>query len=146
MYVCMIHTYMQTYIYNIFLCNILINWHSYIYIYIYIYIYYIYIVVFKETVLPKMTFTENRLTLFVFFHQNRFGEIQHNITWSPMDTLQWMGAIRMRVQTADKNITAIHTTPVHHLICCELKSCMFVRNKSTNKSFNSQHHFCSKYP
>ncbi len=25
-----------------------------------------------------------------------------------MDTLQWMGAVRMRVQTADKNITIIH--------------------------------------
>ncbi len=27
----------------------------------------------------------------------------------------WMGAVRMRVQTADKNITIIHTTPVHQL-------------------------------
>ncbi len=26
-----------------------------------------------------------------------------------METLQWMGAVRMRVQTADKNITIIHT-------------------------------------
>ncbi len=26
-----------------------------------------------------------------------------------MDPLQWMGAVRMRVQTADKNITIIHT-------------------------------------
>ncbi len=25
-----------------------------------------------------------------------------------MDALQWMGAVRMRVQTADKNITIIH--------------------------------------
>ncbi len=32
-----------------------------------------------------------------------------------MDPLQWMGAVRMRVQTADKNITIIHTTPVHFL-------------------------------
>ncbi len=37
------------------------------------------------------------------------------ITCSPMDSLQWMGAVRMRVQTADKNITIIHTTPVHQL-------------------------------
>ncbi len=29
--------------------------------------------------------------------------------------LQWMGAVRMKVQTADKNITVIHTTPVHPL-------------------------------
>ncbi len=35
-------------------------------------------------------------------------EIQHSITCSPMDALQWMGAVRMRVQTAGKNITIIH--------------------------------------
>ncbi len=29
-------------------------------------------------------------------------------TFSAMDALQWMGAVRMRVQTADKNITIIH--------------------------------------
>ncbi len=29
-----------------------------------------------------------------------------------MDALQWMGAVRMRVQTADKNI---HTTPQKQL-------------------------------
>ncbi len=27
---------------------------------------------------------------------------------SPVDPLQWMGAVRMRVQTAYKNITIIH--------------------------------------
>ncbi len=37
-----------------------------------------------------------------------FGESQHSITCSPMDALQWMGAVRMKVQTADKNITIIH--------------------------------------
>ncbi len=31
-----------------------------------------------------------------------------------MDALQWMGAVRMTDQTADKNIT-IHTTPVNQL-------------------------------
>ncbi len=46
-----------------------------------------------------------------------------------MDHLQWMGAVRMGVQTADKNITIIHTTPVHQLI---EKRCIFVRNKSLN--------------
>ncbi len=35
----------------------------------------------------------------------------------------------MRVQTADENITIIHTTPVHQLMSCEAKSCVFVRNK-----------------
>ncbi len=32
-----------------------------------------------------------------------------------MDPLQWMGAVRIRVQTADKYITIIHTTPVNHV-------------------------------
>ncbi len=32
-----------------------------------------------------------------------------SITCSAKDSLQWMGAVRMRVQTADKNITIIHT-------------------------------------
>ncbi len=36
-----------------------------------------------------------------------------------MDPLQWMGAVRMRVQTADKNITIIHTV----FTSCEMKSC-----------------------
>ncbi len=33
---------------------------------------------------------------------------QIRITCLLMDLLQWMGAVRMRVQTADKNITIIH--------------------------------------
>ncbi len=37
-----------------------------------------------------------------------------------MDPLQWMGAVRMKVQTADKNITIIHTTPVHQLMSCKV--------------------------
>ncbi len=41
----------------------------------------------------------------LFVHQNWFGEIWHYIICAP---LQWMGAVRMRVQTADKNITVIH--------------------------------------
>ncbi len=43
--------------------------------------------------------------------------------------LQWMGAVRMRVQTTDENITIIHNlTPVHQLMSCEVKSYMF-KNK-----------------
>ncbi len=42
-----------------------------------------------------------------FLHQNRFGALHH----SPMDPLQWMGPVRMRVQTADENIPIIHK---HH--------------------------------
>ncbi len=30
-----------------------------------------------------------------------------------------MGAIRKRVQTADENITIIHTSLVYHLVSCE---------------------------
>ncbi len=39
------------------------------------------------------------------------------ISVSAMDALQWMGAVRMRVQTADKNITIIHkwSTPLQSI-------------------------------
>ncbi len=58
-----------------------------------------------------------------------------------MDPLQWMGAVRMRVQTADKNITIIHTTPVHQLTSGEDK-----KNKSIIKNFFiSNHCFQLKY-
>ncbi len=56
---------------------------------------------------PKMKPGENVYTL-IHAIQNRFGYIYHCITCSPVDYLQWMGAVRMRVQTADKYITIIH--------------------------------------
>ncbi len=31
-----------------------------------------------------------------------------------MDPLQWMGAVRMRAQTADKNITMIHMHTIYN--------------------------------
>ncbi len=37
-----------------------------------------------------------------------------------MDPMQWMGAVRMRVQTADRNITIIHIIPVHELMSCQV--------------------------
>ncbi len=44
-----------------------------------------------------------------------------------MDLLQWMGAVRVRDQTADKdNPQVIHMTTVHQLTFYEVKSCMFV--------------------
>ncbi len=56
-----------------------------------------------------------------------------------------MGAVRMRVRTADKNITIIHT-PVHQLMPCEAKICVLVRNKSIIKMFlTSNHCFQLKY-
>ncbi len=64
-----------------------------------------------------------------------------------MDPLQWMGAVRMRVQTADKNITIIHMTPVHQLKSwSKKKKSMFVRNKSIIKCLLTlNHHFSPKY-
>ncbi len=47
-----------------------------------------------------------------------------------MDLLQWMGAVRMRVQTADTNITIIHK-----LTSWEIESGMIVRNKTVIKAF-----------
>ncbi len=59
----------------------------------------------KGIVWPKMSIcwhphAHRRCRWVCFFI--RFGEI------SPMDPLQWMGAVRMRAQTADKNIRIIH--------------------------------------
>ncbi len=59
----------------------------------------------------------------------RFREMLQCITCSAMDALQWMGAVRMRVQTADKNITIIYITPVHQFTSWEDKM-RVVRNKS----------------
>ncbi len=50
--------------------------------------------------------------------------IKHFITCSKMDPLQWMGAIRMGVQTADKNITSNPHHSSHQLRFCEEKSCV----------------------
>ncbi len=58
-------------------------------------------------------------------------------------SLQWMGAIRTRDQTADKNIAVIHTTPVHQLTSCEVKSCVFVINKSS-RHFNLKRSLLAK--
>ncbi len=44
-----------------------------------------------------------------------------------MDPLQWMGAIRMRVQTADKNIIIIHTHPP--IQSCEAKSYVEIKKQ-----------------
>ncbi len=54
-----------------------------------------------------------------------------------MDPLQWMGAVRMRVQKADKNITIFHTIPVigYHCYYHEAKSCLCVINKFNIKMF-----------
>ncbi len=46
-------------------------------------------------------------------------------TCSPMDLLQWMGDIIMRVQTADKTINQ----------CLVKRKALFVRNKSSIKTF-----------
>ncbi len=35
----------------------------------------------------------------------------------------------MRVQTAEKNILIIHTTPVHQFMSCEANICVFTRKK-----------------
>ncbi len=49
-----------------------------------------------------------------------------------MDALQWMGAVKLSLQTTDQNITIIHTTPVHQLTSHEDKS-LFVKIKSSTK-------------
>ncbi len=61
----------------------------------------------KGTVHPNMDIYW-KMTLRPLLLQNWCGETEHCIKCSQMDPLQWMGAITMRVQTADKNITIIH--------------------------------------
>ncbi len=39
-------------------------------------------------------------------------------------------------ESPDKNITVIHTTPVHQLTSCEVKSCVFVRTNPSLRCFN----------
>ncbi len=46
-----------------------------------------------------------------------------------MDALQWMGPVRMRVQTANKNIAIIHKYSTWWVYQVKVKSCMFVGNK-----------------
>ncbi len=74
---------------------------------------------FTGIVHPKYKFAKNALTF-------RTSSIYRWVclfikTCSPMDPLLWMGAVRIRVQTADKHITIIHTTPVHQLTSCKWK-------------------------
>ncbi len=47
--------------------------------------------------------SHQRYILVCFLLWNRFGEMYCYITCSPTDPLQWMGAVRMRVQITDKN-------------------------------------------
>ncbi len=58
-----------------------------------------------------------------------------------------MGAVRMRakqlIEKNHNNPPVIHTTPVHQLTSCEVKSCVFGRNKSIINAL--KHYFHLKY-
>ncbi len=92
---------------------------------------------FKVTVHPKIMKIRWKLSYpqviqdeaELFLHRIRFGEIQHYITCSPMDPLQWMGAVRMRVQQLIKMSQWINMNLVHQLTSCEEKSCVFVKKQ-----------------
>ncbi len=58
---------------------------------------------------------------------SRFREMKYYIPCTLMDPLQWMGAVRMRVQAADKSMTIIHNTILDDKsMFCKVKSCIFV--------------------
>ncbi len=62
--------------------------------------------------------------------------------------MQCMGAVRMRFQTADKNITILKeilTIPDDQLTSCQVKSCIFLRNKCIKVFLTLNRHFCPKY-
>ncbi len=61
-----------------------------------------------------------------------------------MDHLQWMGAVRMRVQT-DKNITIIHTTPVSRIclippFSTHIITWVLMEHTCTSSEPHQQHH------
>ncbi len=87
------------------------------------------------------------VTKFVSSLKHIWRNLASNIICSPMDALQWMGAVRMRVQTSYKNITIIYTTTIHQLMTCEVKSYMFVALmiKSIIKVLSLNHCFQLKY-
>ncbi len=62
-----------------------------------------------------------------------------------MDPLQWMGAVRMKVDKYHNNPQVIHTTPVHQLTFYEVKSYMFERNISIKTLLTSNRCFWLKY-
>ncbi len=63
-----------------------------------------------------------------------------------MDPLQWMGAVRLWVKTADKDIhNNPHDSNPSEDVLCEVKSCMFVRNESIKMFLSSNSRFWSKY-
>ncbi len=110
-------------------------------------------VLFKGAVHRKIKMTENVLTLrlskiqmILFIYGNRFGEMYHSITCSQCS--EWVpseGESKQLIKHHN-NPQEMHTTPVHQLISCELKSCMFVRNESITKTFlTSKRCFCLKY-
>ncbi len=65
----------------------------------------------KEQFTQNWKFTHPRAIQDVDEFVSSSEQILRNLalhTCSPMDPLQWMGAVRLIVQTADKNITVIH--------------------------------------
>ncbi len=63
-----------------------------------------------------------------FLHWNRFGEIKHYTTCSQKDPLQWMGAVRMRVQT-------IITSNPHQSLVMQKALCLCQTNPSLRCNF-----------
>ncbi len=61
-----------------------------------------------------------------------------------MDPLQWMGAVRKRVQTVDKNITIIHITPVHQLTSWEVKICVKSLDSHSDGTHSRQMIYCEQ--
>ncbi len=59
-----------------------------------------------------------------------------------MDALQWMGAVRMRVQTADNNIPVIHTAPIHQLMSWEDIIVMFLSDSHSDGTHSLQRIHC----
>ncbi len=88
----------------------------------------------------------------LFLHENRFWEMLHHITSSPVDHLQWMGADPFPFYQSKqliKYIAIIHATPVHQSMSYVMNSCFlfFSCKKQINDLdiFTSNSCFLPKY-
>ncbi len=87
----------------------------------------------SQTGLKKNNSPTGRPRCSLFLHGNRLEEMLYYITWITNGSSAENGC--RQNESPNKNITIIHTPPVHQLKSCEEKSCMPVRNKSSIKVF-----------
>ncbi len=83
---------------------------------------------------------------FVFFPQIWRNVARHHLLANGSEWVPSEWESKQLIKTHHNSSQVIHTTPVHQLMSCEAKSCVFVRNKSIIKTFlTSNCNFWPKY-